>query len=270
MHQITLRRGACVENIHLLIREHPVPDSMALDMRPMIGEETFVHMIDHVTEVTERYRILALLTIAQIGASVINQGLGVLGPFFIADFGISKAQLGGLFSAMFVGTAAFTALAGAITDKLGERRVIAISSGLMSAALLAAAAFEDFTWLVVTMLVFGITYAAQPAAGTRAVLALFERDRAFAMAFRQTGVPLGGMVGALLLPFVALHFGGYRAALVVSAALIAIPSALVCLVYRNPAGAQPTTTRSYGGLLRAMPLLLREPRMLVICATGFA
>ena len=29
---------------------------------------------------------LALLTLAQVGASVINQGLGVLGPFFITEF----------------------------------------------------------------------------------------------------------------------------------------------------------------------------------------
>jgi MFS family permease len=208
------------------------------------------------------------LTIAQVGASVVQQGFGVLGPFLIADFGISKAAFGALFSAMVLGTAGFTALAGALTDKAGERRIIALSSGLMTVALLAAAAFENFTWLIVTMFVFGVTYSAQPMAGTRAVLSWFTRDRAFAMSFRQTGVPLGGMVGALLLPFIALHFGGYRAALVVSAALVAIPSAVVALVYRDPPGGPPRTTRSYGGLLRAMPELMRDPRLVGLCISG--
>jgi MFS family permease len=186
----------------------------------------------------------------------------------IADFGISKAQFGGLFSAMVFGTALFTAMSGAAVDKLGERQVIALSSGLMTVALLAAAAFENFTWLIVTMFIFGITYSAVPASGTRAVLAWFERDRAFAMSFRQSGVPFGGMLAALILPFIALHFGGYRAALAVSAALIAIPAAIVCLIYRDPRGTPPPTTRSYGNILRAMPGLLRDPRLAGLCICG--
>jgi MFS family permease len=215
-----------------------------------------------------RYRILAVLTIAQIGASVVQQGFGVLGPFLIADFGISKAAFGALFSAMVLGTAGFTALAGALADRLGERRMIALSSGFMALTLLAAAAFQDFTWLIVTMFLFGVAYSPQPSAGTRAVLQWFTRDRAFAMSFRQTGVPLGGMVGALLLPFVALHFGGYRAALVVAAVLVAIPSAIVVLVYRDPPDRPARKPGSYGGMLRGMVGLMRDPRLIGLCVSG--
>jgi len=215
-----------------------------------------------------RYGILALLTLSQVGASIVQQGYGAIGPIMIATLGISKGQFGAIFSAMVFGTAAFTALTGALTDKLGERRILALSATLMTAALLAAAAIQNYLWLVVTMFAFGITYSAQPLAGTRAVMAWFERDRAFAMSVRQTGVPLGGMIGALVLPFIALHFGGYRMAFAVSAVVVAVSSVIVLAAYRDRGEPRRASSPSYGGLLRAMPGFLREPRLLGLCITG--
>ena len=209
-----------------------------------------------------RYRILAILTLAQVGASLVQQGFGVLAPFVIADFSLSKAAFGVLFSAMVLGTAAFTAVAGALADRVGERRTIALSAALMSLALLTAAAVENYFWLLGGMLLFGITYAAQPSAGTRAVLAWFTHDRALAMSFRQTGVPLGGMLGALVLPATALAFGGYRAALVFGAIAVALSSALVLLWYREPADAAPRAVGSAGGFWRGIASVMRDRRMI--------
>lgn len=215
-----------------------------------------------------KYRILAILTVAQVGASVIQQGLGALGPFLIADFALSKASFGLLYSMMVAGTAGFTALAGALCDKLGERRIIALSAVSMTATLLLAAAFRNFDWLLAMMFLFGVTYSAQPSAGTRAVVQWFTSNRAFAMSLRQTGVPLGGMVGALLLPFVALNFGGYQASLLVAAGLIAIPSLVVVLVYRDPPDAPARSGHSYGGLVLGMMRLMQDVRLVGLCITG--
>jgi ACS family hexuronate transporter-like MFS transporter len=218
--------------------------------------------------VKARYGILALLTSAQIGSAVIQQGIGVLAPFFIAEFAVSKAQLGVLFTAMFFGTTCFTLLAGALTDRLGERRMIALSGSLMTLALLNAALIENYTWLVASMALFGMSYAGSAPAGTRAVLAWFDRDRGFAMALRQSGVTLGGLVGALMLPFAALHFGGYRGAMLASAVLIAVPTLTVWIVYREPRDAQPHAARSFLTILREMPALARDPRLIAVAATA--
>jgi MFS family permease len=217
-----------------------------------------------------RYRVLALLTSAQIGAAIVQQGLGVLAPFFIAEFAISKAQLGVVFGSMFLGTAAFTALAGALTDRLGERRMIAISATLMTLSLVGAAAFESYPWLVTSMTLFGVAYASSAPAGTRAVLAWFDHNRGFAMSFRQTGVPLGGMVGALFLPFAALHFGGYRGALLASAVLVAVPAAVAVAIYREPVGEHPRARGHFVDILRELPVLARDPRLITIAAIAIA
>ncbi len=215
-----------------------------------------------------RYRILSLLTATQIGSAVIQQGLGVLAPFFIAQFGLTKAQLGLLLGGMFMGTACFTAIAGAMTDRVGERRMIAISAGLMTIALVSACAFENYAWLVASMTLFGVAYASSAPAGTRAILGWFDRDRGFAMAFRQTGVTIGGAVAALLLPFMALHYGGYRAALLTAAVLVAVPAAITLLVYREPPLARPRGHQSFAQILRELPALARDPRLLAVAGTA--
>ncbi len=189
-----------------------------------------------------------------------------MAPFLIADFALSKSAFGVLFSAMVLGTAMFAAFAGALTDRFGERRVLGVLRRPDDArAKLLAAAVENYVWLLVTMLLFGITYSAQPSAGTRAVMAWFTRDRAIAMSLRQTGVPLGGMIGALLLPFIALHFGGYRAALVFAAGVVLLPSFAMLTWYREPnAEPRPRKTSGSGGFLRSLVVVMHDRRILEI------
>jgi MFS family permease len=216
--------------------------------------------------VTGKYRVLGLMTGAQAGASVMQQSVGVLAPFLIADYALSKSALGVLFTAMFVGSTCFTAIGGVLTDRIGERRMVLVAGTIMSVALLAAVAIPDYRWLVGWMAIFGAGYAASTPAGGRAILAWFDRDRGFAMGIRQTGVPVGGLVGALLLPLIALHAGGYRAAFVVAALLVAVPSLVTFALYRE-SGAErpaPTTMREIAGGMRT---LARDPRLIAVTIT---
>ena len=212
---------------------------------------------------TGKYRVLGLMTIAQAGASVIQQSLGVLAPFLIADYALSKAAFGALFTAMFIGSTCFTAFSGALTDQIGERRMVLYSGLLMGVALLAAAVWQNYSWLMGCMFVFGAGYAAATPAGGRAILAWFDRDRGFAMGIRQTGVPLGGLAGALLLPFIALHFGGYRAGLAVASALVIVPAVVVFTAYRESGAERPAPSRKRD-IARGMAELALDPRLIAV------
>ncbi len=212
-----------------------------------------------------RWRVLALMTAAQAGASVVQQALGSLSPILVTTFDLSKAQLGVVFTAMMAGCAGFTAVAGVMTDRWGERRMVLLSGATMTLALLAAPLFPTYGWLVATMAVFGAGYAASTPAGGRAVLAWFDRDRGLAMGIRQTGVPVGGTIGALALPAVA-HLVGYRGAFVFGAVLVAIPTAIAYAGYRE-ARDDDTPPRSTGMLLRGMRALARDPRLVGVTLT---
>src|SRR6202012_2834106 len=97
----------------------------------------------------------------------------------------------------------------------------------------------------------------------------FDRDRGFAMGIRQTGVPVGGLIGALVLPFVAIHFGGYRAALLVAAVLVSIPTAIAVLAYRESAIERPPPS-TFPQVLAGMRRLIRDPRLIATTLTCMA
>ncbi|MEA2718889.1 MAG: hypothetical protein QOJ39_753 [Candidatus Eremiobacteraeota bacterium] len=214
---------------------------------------------------TGRWRVLTLMTTAQAGASVVQQALGSLSPILVATFVLSKAQLGVIFTALMVGSALFVAASGVLTDRWGERRMVLLSGVAMTCALLAAAFAHGYPWLVGCIGVFGAAYAASTPAGGRAILAWFDRDRGFAMGIRQTGVPVGGLLGALSLPLVA-HAYGLRGAFVFAAVILAATTAIAYLGYREARdGSAPSATLA--SVARGMRTLARDPRLIGVTLT---
>jgi MFS family permease len=89
------------------------------------------------------------------------------------------------------------------------------------------------------------------------------------MGVRQAGAPVGGALGAVLLPIVALH-GGYRWALVCGGGICALTALLAWAGYREPEGGNGAgATTSLGALLRAMVRFATERRPLAVNLTAF-
>jgi ACS family hexuronate transporter-like MFS transporter len=205
------------------------------------------------------------MTTAQAGASVVQQALGSLSPIFVTTFGLSKAELGLIFTALMLGSACFVGAAGVVTDRWGERRILLFSGMAMTIALLAATLFASYAWIVACIGVFGAGYAASTPAGGRAILAWFDRDRGFAMGIRQTGVPVGGLLGALTLPLVA-HVAGYRGAFAFAAVIVAVTTLIAYAGYREQRDDDaPATTLA--SVVRGMRALARDPRLIAVTLT---
>ncbi|GAC1547898.1 MAG: MFS transporter [Candidatus Velthaea sp.] len=211
--------------------------------------------------VSPAYRVLALMTGAQIGTAVVQQGLGSLSPALLKEFHLTNAQLGASFTALAIGSALFTVLAGIVVDRYGERPVILWGGIALGLSLIAAAAIPVYPWLVFWLFIFGVTYAAQTPAGGRAVLAWFASDRGLAMSIRQAGVPLGGAIGAVLLPAVAFHLN-YRWSLAIGGIIGAISSVLAAWFYVEPARL-PGETKKMRALLRGMWQRARTPQTIL-------
>ncbi|HTW84134.1 MAG TPA: MFS transporter [Candidatus Sulfotelmatobacter sp.] len=212
--------------------------------------------------------VLLWMTLAQAGATLDQQGLGGLAPFFTQGLGLDHAGLGVVYGGIYLGSALFTAPSGILVDRFGERAVVLTSGLLMGLAVALGALVRSEAWLVGTLFVFGVGYAASSPAGGRAVLSWFTRNRALAMGIRQAGAPIGGTLGALLLPAVALH-GGYRPALVVGGVACAASAVLATWRYRPPNVERGTVRRSRE-LLRGMWRFVVAPRSAALNAAGFA
>lgn len=212
-----------------------------------------------------RYRILAVVTIAQIGTALVQQGLGSLGPAISAAFGLTKSQLGVVLGLMLFGSALATALAGIAVDLYGERRVMALSGVAMGVALIAAGLVPSYGWLLFWITLAGAGYAASTPSGGRAILLWFRGDRGFAMGIRQMGVPIGGIIGALLLPAIAAA-SSYRVALMVGGVLTMLLTSIGVSFYRSPDD-DVRQHRSIVTVLRGMREVAKDPRTILVTLT---
>jgi predicted MFS family arabinose efflux permease len=139
---------------------------------------------------------------------------------------------------------------------------VVIALGLLAAS--AATSYAAFTLLLVAA---GFGYGMLNPTSTKAVMGWSPpARRATLVGLKQVGLPLGGMLGAALLPILALRLG-WRAALVVSATLIAAGAVASLLVYRDPPDA-PLPPAAPGARGAVASVLTSRDLWLLSIATG--
>lgn len=213
------------------------------------------------------YEVLALFTTAMVGASLLITATGALMPFFSTALNLGQTQLGLILSIQLLGSVAMTSVAGLLTDRFGDKTVVLWSGVLMGAALMAAALFQNYAWLILTLAIYGVGYAAVTPAGSHAIIFFFKKaDRGLAMGVRQCGVPLAGIVGSLLLPAIATRFD-YRAALLAAGVVTLLAGTLASKLYREPHELQGERV-PVREMLVEMIQIAREARLILLTLTS--
>src|ERR671916_328952 len=152
-----------------------------------------------------RWIILLLATLAQIGL-------------------LSSAIWGGMLIAMLP--------VGLLIDRHGERRLIMVGVTAMALLVLWATQFSTFAWLLILFLLASLGASTSAPGGSKAIAAWFPySQRGSAMGTRQTGVSIGGLMAAFLLPPVAVRFG-WEVGLELAAG-VALVAVFFALFYRE-------------------------------------
>ncbi|MBV8637303.1 MAG: MFS transporter [Candidatus Eremiobacteraeota bacterium] len=218
----------------------------------------------HPTE--SRYEILGLFTASMIAASMIVVAVGALLPYVSKAFPAETAHISILITALLFGATLTNAVSGAATDRFGDKRVLVACGIIMGCALLASSAIANFTWLAVWFVIYGMGFAAINPVGSHAILFFFKpQERGLAMGVRQMGMPLGGVLGAIVIAIAADYYG-YRGALATVGALVLIITLSAAAMYREPSQLHGTPVRA-GVLLKDMLLIGRDPRLILITLT---
>jgi predicted MFS family arabinose efflux permease len=166
------------------------------------------------------WQLLAAALLVQTGISIGDQGLPALTGFIKTDAGLSAASAGLFVSSFVFGRCLASYPAGIAADRLGERRVLA-TGGVLCGLLVVLAAATPIPLILAVLVVAGLASAVATPAGGRLILTSFPRThQGLALGLRQSGVPIGGLIAAAILPWVA-HATGWRWALAL-AGLIAI------------------------------------------------
>ncbi|WJV61403.1 MFS transporter [Pectobacteriaceae bacterium CE70] len=163
-----------------------------------------------------RWKVLGIGVIANVCFSMIVGGLPATAVFVRSGYHITNAELGFVLGMLGLGIALSELPWGLLTDRWGDRPVLL--TGLFSTAVMLllmaafAAPYTDFIpaygLLIAGVLAIGLLGSSVNGSSGRAIMAWFqEGELGLAMSIRQTAVPMGYGLGALLLPFLAANYG---------------------------------------------------------------
>jgi MFS family permease len=162
-----------------------------------------------------RWTILALISISHVIGATAQYGINTLAPFYKDELELSRAQVGLFFSAFYLAMSGSSFGAGWLADRWGVRNTTLQGHLYLGICTLAAAWAPSFSWAFASFFVAGLGYSFLNPASSKGVMAWFHRDeRATAMGIKQTGVPAGGVVTAMLAPQLVWVLG-WRGALAV-------------------------------------------------------
>lgn len=178
--------------------------------------------------------MLALGVAAQAVGTLVVSAPALLIPYLHAQ-GTSLTQAGLLAAAPTFGMVLTLIAWGAITDRFGERVVIAGGLVLTTLAVLGAwAAAGNPVLLGLAFLAGGMTSASTNAASGRVVVGWFPKERrGLAMGIRHMSQPLGVTLAAVTVPQLA-EADGIRSALVLPIVLCAVLAVLCAIGIANP------------------------------------
>jgi sugar phosphate permease len=151
-----------------------------------------------------RWTILGAGVVAQASFSALLIGLASITPAIQHRYGLSLAEVGVVLAAVNIGAVLTLLPWGLLADRIGERKTIAVGLGGCGAAIAGAALAGSFGALVAFLALGGALGGCVQSASGRAVMSWFApAERGLALGIRQTAVPLGGAIAAVLLPALA-------------------------------------------------------------------
>lgn len=151
-----------------------------------------------------RWVILAAGTFAQSSFAAASVGLPALAPALRSHYELSLGRTGVVLAATGIGML-FTLLPwGLLADRFDERLVIATGLSGAGVVLVLCGTTGTFVSLTLALIGAGALGASVNAASGRAIMSWFgARELGLALGIRQTAIPIGGALGAGVLPLLA-------------------------------------------------------------------
>jgi len=204
--------------------------------------------------------VLAAGTGAQAGFSSITFAVAVMAPDLRDRYDLSLTQIGVVLAAEWIGLTVAMLPWGFAADRYGERATLAVGLVACSGFLAAAAFAPDFRTLVALLTLAGVAGGSVQSGSGRAVMRWFgAHERGLALGVRQTAVPIGGFVAALVLPLL----DGPREGFLFLAAFVLAGAVAGAVVLRSrPDSELPETIE--------VEATLRDVRLLLLCGISGA
>lgn len=166
-----------------------------------------IMLIEERVNSTYKWVMLIVATLAQTTATLITYGVGVFALFWKEEYALTNTESGLLVSVVNVGPLFCMLFVGRLLDQYNEKILISISSFLLGSLLLLTNIVSGFNGLLFVLLLIGMFYSVSQPGGSKVILKWFRKEnRGLAMGIRQAGIPIGGALAGVLIPFLTVQY----------------------------------------------------------------
>lgn len=195
--------------------------------KKVINEQTANLSID-------RWVTVAMLWLTHTVSFLNYTSFGTLAPFIKDELNLTSSQVGLFVSAASLGSILVQLPAGVLIELFGIRRTIFVSVMTIGFSAILLSKASSF-WIAIPILfIFGLALGSITPAAAKAIIGWFPlRGRATAMSLKQTGINMGGILGGILMPTLAVLFNWRYGLMIVGVAEI-ICSILIYQFCKDP------------------------------------
>lgn len=197
----------------------------------------------------------------------------VLIPFLSKDLGLSYTQAGALISLFHAAAFLANAGSGAIVDISGKYVRIACVSLIVGALALISVGFgSDMTWLILPIIVIGLTNNLWHPAAISYLSRSYPNSRGFALSLHTLGATMGDILGPLCAGFLLVSLSWQTTALVNALPIFAV-AAIIAIALGNDetaSGANHKRDTSGPSYLTGLKTLATDRSIVMLCVmAGF-
>ncbi len=214
--------------------------------------------------------LLGLVTGVQALATFAVLALPTLATVAAPHFGFGPETIGYQISVVYAAAALLSSVAGLYVRRHGAATMSILAMALSAIGLLGIASGSMVTAILASVAI-GAAYGLTNPAASHLLFRFAPRHRQnLVFALKQTGVPLGGILAALLLPRLAETYG-WQAAIGASAALMALVAIpLLASRGRLDDDRNPAASLGRGGVLSGIRLVWETPKLRAFAIMGWA
>jgi len=180
--------------------------------------------------------ILFIVTLTSVVAGIYRDGFAALFPFLQTDFGLTRTQLG-MHSTLFYSTSAIVAIyTGRLVDIKGTKWGLVFGSVFMGVFYILHSFAPSFIVILLLAAFTGLTVSLNLPTVSKAVTEWFPYQyRSTALGIQSMGFPAGGLIGAILLPYLGNLFG-WRKAIIFPGIIALLYAFFVSRIYTEKKG----------------------------------
>lgn len=173
----------------------------------MEGDGGIIVLMEERVNSTYKWVMLIFAMFAQTTATLITYGIGAFALFWKEEYALTDMESGLLVSVVNIGPLFCMLFVGRLLDQYNEKLLISLGSFLLGSSFLLTNIVSGFDGLLFVLLLVGTFYSVSQPGGSKVILKWFPKEsRGLAMGIRQAGIPVGGALAGVLIPFFIMKY----------------------------------------------------------------